>query len=589
MRWYRREYAILGCILVVRLLAALWFASQTPLWEQIDEINHYQYARFLAFERRLPTDVDQPPVPNGLDIFLQFNQPPLYYALLSPAILAFDSDEPLPVFANPPPSCNVPFRQRYVHSANEHFPFEGVGRAAWGARLITILMGVLATFCVWLTARVLFPEMRRLGLLAAGLFALIPATVELSTWINNDAPLMLFGAIILYWLAKLWQGDQRWWIWVGLFVGVGLCVGTKLNGLAVMPMIGVVIFWRLVWRADSLRIVRLLIFISAVTFSVGGFIGLNYWQCGRAVCRIHRDTFVFNSYEALRDSVINEKFVDASRLLVWTGTTPWISDLYPPAIWEIQLGVVIFGIGLVGAFVALWSNRALRGRLLILIGVILSAMALAYLRVWWLQVSYMPMRYMAVALPAFVILLGVGFIRLSSWFSRWSMLLPLGGFGAMVILIPLLHYRPLLVEADRFDRLPLSANLIENYQFESGVQVVGYSLDPTSDGRLGLRLYMTTTEEHDEPLYAMVYGLDEDRIPVRQCGIIAGGSLWPTTAWEIGELVAQVFYFDMSAETVYFSVELYYLQNRYHLVNQYDVSRPDRRISGGLITIQAEQ
>jgi len=35
----RREYLLLAAILAVRLLASLWFAYHTPLWEKSDEIK----------------------------------------------------------------------------------------------------------------------------------------------------------------------------------------------------------------------------------------------------------------------------------------------------------------------------------------------------------------------------------------------------------------------------------------------------------------------------------------------------------------------------------------------------------------------
>lgn len=582
----RKEHLILlYCILLARFIAALWFAHHTPLWEQIDEINHYQYARFIAFEHRLPTATDFPPVPQSLEVFLQFNQPPLYHALLSPAILAFDSDEPLPISPNPPPTCDSPFQQRYIHTSNEHFPYSGIGRAAWVARLITILMGVLATAFIWLTTRILFPNKQRLALLSTALFAFTPAFVELSTWINNDAPLMLFGAISLYFFAHLWQGNQIWYNWFGLFTVGGLCVATKLNGLAILPMIGFVIFHKLVWQSNSQRLLRLLIFTIIIVFLVSGFIGLNLLQCGRMVCRIHRDTFVFNSFDAIKASLTNDNFNDASRLFLRTGTTPWLSDLYPPNPSNIRLFALIFSVGMLGSLLAIATQKAIRGRILILIGIILSAIGLAYLRVWWLQVDYMPVRYTAIAFPAFSILLAIGFTHLTTYLSRWSLLIPLTTFSFFVILIPLTHYAPLITEPHLSTQLPAEANSIQDYHFQSGVQFIGYHQTQLPDQRLKLTLFMTTNSEIDEPIFAMIYALDENQIPTDRCGIIAGGAFWTTIDWQIDEIVAQDFYFESSDEIIFFEVELYYLQNKNHLVNQFDLRRPDPRLSGDLIKL----
>ena len=121
LRKLNASHGLLAGIIIIRMVASLWFAVHTPLWEKSDEINHYLYARFIATEGRLPTGDDFPELPQGKEIYVQFDQPPLYYLMLTPIVALADGvDMPLPT-PNPIPVGANPFLHYFVHPANQSF------------------------------------------------------------------------------------------------------------------------------------------------------------------------------------------------------------------------------------------------------------------------------------------------------------------------------------------------------------------------------------------------------------------------------------------------------------------------------------
>ncbi len=574
---------MLGIILIIRLLASAWFAYHTPLWEKSDEINHYHYLHFIAQEKRLPGPDDYPDWPYSLFILSQLNQPPLYYLLLSPVTLALDSGSMTPVYANAVPVCSdlMPFKHYFIHTQAENFTWEGTFLAVWIGRGITMLMGIGATIFIWRAARLLWPGVPYLALLAAALFALMPSTVELTTWVNNDAPLLLFGAATLYGLVYCQKRLGKIRGWVFLLVSTGLCAATKLNGLAVLPVVFLFFLSRIVGRNPR----RIALFTGLVIITAGGFVLYNQQQCGQVFCRLHRYTLAFNSTESFLQTLRSDYFIDGFRHILATAAAPWINDAYPPAAWMLATGLVVLSAGLLGAvgrFLTSWWDRRF---LLMPVGLFISAVILAFLRVWWLQIGYMHVRYIAAAIPALVLLLAVGYYSLSRLFGVLMLVLPIAALLILTIFIPILNYAPVFVPPLRYERLPGEAITINGYQFESGVQIAGYSIHTADDGLTQLRLYAGTNRPLEEPLFLMVSTRNTQGNVIEKCGGTAGSAFWSTLDWQPGEWVSQDFVFPRLERADTFEVELYRLQNQYPIVNSYDANRPDQRTSGEYVTL----
>jgi hypothetical protein len=480
----RPRHTLIFLLLLVgaRLVASIWFAVHIPLWEHPDERNHYEYARFIVREGRLPGASDLPDWPPELLIFSQLNQPPLYYLLIAPAVALFEPED-TPIYANPHALCDLPRTHTFIHTTAERFPFEGAARAAWVGRLLTMLLGIGATIAVWLAARIMWPDRPAAAPFAALIFAIHPAAVELSTWINNDAPLILFGALLLIPLSRIYRGLDRWWDWL-LLVGTALaCTLTKLNGLAAWPVVLLMMAYRIAGKDRR----RLLIgFAGLGALVLGGFIAWNLVRCGELICRMHRYTLTFDSWESLLATFTDEAFGEAISHLVET-SLPFLNLTLTPPGWMVALALLVPGVGLLGALLAGIEDRRTRGRFWLLVLLILSALALALLRVWWLLVGYMPLRYFALVLPVLTLLVAVGWLWLAHRVASRLVILPAGILGLLLMLTPLLLFRPLQMEPPRYEQQPAEAVTVENYTFDKGVQIGGYAVVEYC-----LRLYCST-------------------------------------------------------------------------------------------------
>jgi 4-amino-4-deoxy-L-arabinose transferase-like glycosyltransferase len=96
------------------------------------------------------------------------------------------------------------------------------GDAPLGVRLVSVLLGLPATWAVWRAAAILFHDDRLAA--TAALFFNLTLTVALGTVIATpDSPLLVASAFVLFFLAKLMDGGAGiWWLAVGAAVGVGL-------------------------------------------------------------------------------------------------------------------------------------------------------------------------------------------------------------------------------------------------------------------------------------------------------------------------------------------------------------------------------
>src|SRR3970040_1265063 len=76
-----RKSRFLWLTLAVRLAVGLTYALLVPPWEADNEDGHFAYARYLAVHRTLlrPGDPE-------VELIWEKFQPPLYYALVAPAI-----------------------------------------------------------------------------------------------------------------------------------------------------------------------------------------------------------------------------------------------------------------------------------------------------------------------------------------------------------------------------------------------------------------------------------------------------------------------------------------------------------------------
>lgn len=175
-----------------------------------DETAHVGYLRVMAEEHRLPTQQDA-------GVTYEWHQPPLYYALA------------------------LPF---YTGGGAE-------GQGVQTARLLSVLCGGLALWCIFAAARRLFPREPALAVVAVGLAALLPMRQAVYAAVGNDALLeLLFSAALLQIVVAQARGfaPRRAAL---LGATIGLAILTKATGVLLLPIAAVALF--LFWRGGETR------------------------------------------------------------------------------------------------------------------------------------------------------------------------------------------------------------------------------------------------------------------------------------------------------------------------------------------------
>ena len=192
-----------GLLLVYLLLAGAYSVvtpAATPEQHNPDENAHMQYVQTLA-TGHMPVFTD---VMHGYEN----HQPPLYYALVTPAYLA-------------------------AHG-------RGDAAATRAVRAVSILLGALLILAAYGCIRIVFPDEPWLALGTATAVGLLPGNVALSASVTNDALTNLVLAVGLGLLAKMVTATepkerQRWALWLGLTLGAG--IWTKTSTLLLFPAV----------------------------------------------------------------------------------------------------------------------------------------------------------------------------------------------------------------------------------------------------------------------------------------------------------------------------------------------------------------
>ncbi len=206
----------------------LGFAMLVPAWHAPDEYAHYWVIERLATTRSFPLSSPEFPA-------YEAYQPPLYYVVaagLFGALTAGATFSPEPALP---------------------------GAGLLVLRLLSVLAGVLTV----LFAYRFFAEIRELSradrLLATLFSAFLPTFVGLTATVNNDAFVVLFSTLCLYFAVKQ-RGERRAAFWSGFWAGMALL--TKMNALILIPVVLLLVLRRQD-APGALRLRWAVVFLSA--------------------------------------------------------------------------------------------------------------------------------------------------------------------------------------------------------------------------------------------------------------------------------------------------------------------------------------
>lgn len=561
--WRMDTRWLLGLI-VLRIVLLGWYASHLPLLEKYDEANHYDVAHFIARAGRLPQVGDAPNVADHLRIYQQYDQPPLTYLLLAPIVRLFDGSSALLVQPAGASFCDSPPATFYIHPQQPTSELEANWRGIRAARFVIMSLTTLALPFIWWAGRIVTPESRHLALLASVTYCLLPVLLDVSVWVNNDALLLLLGAMALVPTARHARRIATWRDDLALLVlSIGALL-TKLTGLPLVLVAALLVLRRrpqLRWRLLGLLLIGLVL--------VGA---LNLSQCGLPLCRLHRFALPISDFTALPASL--RFFLPGLTEMIQHWLVPAPRLLPDASVALYGLSAALYSSVFVGSVLALMRRDPIAQQLavwcLLLLG---AALGLALLRIWWLQVSFFKPRYLSVALPAVCLLIGLG---LRWWLLRWRWVVVMWVLSllAVAMVMPIGSHRPLWQSVERLSQLPESAISIAPLRFENGLRVEAYEWDADS-----IWLYMRPERPIEQAAFALLttHRTDGERLAV--CGQLAGTGLWNAPDWQPDEWVRQRFALN-TAGAAAFSLALYPLQALPPPETYFDAERPITRIAG---------
>jgi hypothetical protein len=221
---------ILRGIIVLLLGSALVVALSNPLGEAPDEPAHFDYARFVAVNQRLPL---QCAAPCQSDVPGEGHQPPLAYLVYAgltwPLI---DTGEWVPQAINPQFIWQGGSQsQALVHGTREQWPWQGTFLAWRLMRLISVALVLTGCYFVWRTGIAISTPI--VALLAVALLASSPQTSLIAGSVSNDALLFCLAAIVT--AGTVQARTYRQMVLLGLAIGAALI--TKQSAIVLIPLI----------------------------------------------------------------------------------------------------------------------------------------------------------------------------------------------------------------------------------------------------------------------------------------------------------------------------------------------------------------
>lgn len=546
----RHERIWLAVLVCLHIGLGLYWNAVIPPFEAHDEVGHYYHVRYIARHGRLV-----PPGEPLVEMYDESRQPPLYYILAALPVSLINTDDGPPYTPNPYAGWGQALGgfNALVHDlAYEAFPWRGGVLALHVARAVSTLLGALTLLVTFEAARWLAPTQLAVRWGAVLGLALWPQFRFTSSVINNDNLVTLSGALMALALLRLLAATRetrlRWLVAVG--VCAALAALAKNNGLQVAAVGVLVALWTIAAHARWHRW-RVLLPLGAAlglaAVAVGWWYARNLASGQGALALPFMDVWVYQLRQLLGGQGVGPgqllgRFATTGRFAwrsLWAAFG-WGNVGYPAVIY--WLGGCWCLVGLCGVVVrpSQGGHTRIQGGIAAL-GLIVAAIVLP---TWLLYVAtgipYMQGRYLLPALPAFVMLMALGWDRLLPQrflLGFWSVL------GGALLLLAVMT--PFAVIAPAYaPPKPLAADELAQHtptlaRFGDVVELVGYQLpEPRLDaaGALEVRLALRVLARSDLPLTLAVKAYDVDGRLVGSVHRYPGRGALDTTKWEPGLL-----------------------------------------------------
>jgi hypothetical protein len=263
----RREWAVVGLLLVIMIVKGILWSLALPLWQGPDEDDHYAVIQFIAETGRLPDEGDTLLVD---EVALSREMADVGRLPYAPEQRQGFSDTAVgpnePVFAQLPLSTRSSVDKGmvgklmhatplyYIIGAGVYRLFDGGDLLARAQiqRLLAVLVSAPLVVMAYLTTRLLFPTNSAMRLTIPILVAFQPMITEISAVVSVDGLYFLCYSLLIYLSIRVFRDGFYWGY--GLAIGAVFVVGSltkpTLNGYAPLITLLVAYDW---WRGKGRR------------------------------------------------------------------------------------------------------------------------------------------------------------------------------------------------------------------------------------------------------------------------------------------------------------------------------------------------
>lgn len=384
------------------IVLMLCWSFATPIFEGPDEILHWQFAQFLHKNKTLP--VYQPG-------FGEANSPPLYYFLISP--VASETETP-PFYIGKDGIGAVRSQDGIIHPRayqvfqNKNSDF----KKYWPiriARIITILISIITILGCFLAGKEATGKAST-GIITASFAALLPQFTFRCSHISNDSLVTALSGLTVFLLIIIHKRGFSWKHSIFLVCSISLAFLTKISAIIfIVPFIWVNFAYK---ESTAIKLKRILI------LTLLGLTIVSPWLIRNKF--LYDDILAISQAEKAVPTIIRHKEITSEYFYTqfpaltyrsFIGTFGWMNINLPEWFYKAYLIIFIFALlGLLFNFRKSYADS-------LLLGILSSIIVLAFLLLIKINLMFnQPQgRYLFPALPAFALLIAVGFESLPFW------------------------------------------------------------------------------------------------------------------------------------------------------------------------------
>lgn len=482
---FLRKYHLVFLLIAYGVLGVI-YSVLVPPGEGVDEIPHFAYVRYIKEGHGLPVQSFEP---NQSAVYMG-HHPPLYYLIGGLLTSWTDTSDFDRVFV---PNPHFVWRENYagngwnvyLHFGQDDFPYQGAVLALHVMRLLNVLMGTITVWAIyWIVRRV--TQRLELSFAAAAVTAFNPSFLFMTSTVHHDSLMAMIGALSLLWVVEALHQPPTWkgYLLAGLLLAAGLL--TKLSGLSLVVVFGLVIVW-ISWQQRSWR--RLLT-ASAIVYGLALLLA-GWWYVRNQV--LYGDPLAWQLFLSSQRHMVRagsygwaqfSDFASQIQRTYW-GAFGYMHITLPP--WVYNSFWVAVGLSGVGAMVAFIRHRTLvslrEARTMMWLSLLVAFVmwCVSFVRFSIATIGAGHARYLFPVSAVVSILIVVGLSQLLP--RKWGRLLPLALSAVLLVyalITPWVIIRPLYPSPLRAQASDLSNITPANIDFSGGLRLIGYRVEPVA-------------------------------------------------------------------------------------------------------------